>query len=99
MILTIIIVLVSNYLGDGGSGPTSGVQQGGVTRRFGGENRVQQQLAACRTGADTRGSDVCLIKATVATVEAFWTAYLPETTGTRYSAAVAKVYSGSTRST
>lgn len=99
LVLTIIIVLVSNYLGGGGTGPTAGVQQGGATNQIGGNDQVQQQLAACKTGADTRGSDVCLIKATVATVEAFWTTYLPRATGTRYAGAVAKVYSGSTQST
>ena len=109
VVLTVIIIVLSHVLGGGTGGTSAGVGGGQVGggqaagnqydgSQVGGSDQVQQQLAACRTGADANRSDVCLIKATVATVENFWTTYLPQAAGKQYTGAVAKVYSGSTSS-
>ncbi len=93
LILTVIIVLISHFAG-GSTGSGQGIDSG----QAGGDSGVQQQLDQCRTGADANRNDTCLIKGTVATVEAFWRDYLPKASNKEYTGAVATVYSGSTQS-
>lgn len=94
VILTIIVVLIYNFAGGDGAAVNPAAQNNQVA----GDSQVQQQLENCKTGADANRDDVCLVKGTVATVEAFWTKYFPEATGKQYQSAVTTVYSGSTQS-
>ncbi len=94
VILTIIVVLIYNFTDIGGSG----VNPAAPNNQIAGDGQVQQQLEACKTGADANRNDVCLVKGTVATVETFWKTYFPQATRNDYQAAVTTVYSGSTQS-
>ncbi len=94
VILTIIVVVIYNFL----PGGTDTANPAAPNNQIAGDSQVQQQLEACKTGADANRDDVCLIKGTVATVENFWKTYFPQATGKDYQGAVTTVYSGSTQS-
>ncbi|RYI23709.1 hypothetical protein EVU97_03200 [Dermacoccus sp. 147Ba] len=66
----------------------------------GSNDRVSQQIQACKTGADANEDDTCRVIGTVNAVQAYWDQALPDFTGgrTEYEYAPTKLYSGQTSS-
>lgn len=105
VILMILMFFFGGDLTGSGTGTDSGqTTTNGQTNPYGndqvdsGNDSIQQQLDQCTTGKQANSNDTCLIKGTVASVEAFWKEYLPIKTKKDYSSAVTVVYSGSTSS-
>jgi uncharacterized protein len=105
-LILLVLMLVfggQSVLGGGGVGDSSGsgsglpsqeLQQGQVTA---GGQVSDSSFSQCRTGADANRNDVCLVIATVNSVQDYWTRTLPKY-NLNYEPARTVIYSGSTPS-
>jgi uncharacterized protein len=80
LIVVVLVLLLQSQLG-GGTGPAAG---GGAPG--GGE------LTHCRSGADANQDQDCALLADVNSVQAFWSAALPQQAGQQYSRAVMTIF-------
>jgi predicted metalloprotease len=62
-----------------------------------GGQQSSSAFASCKTGADANKNDECLVIATVNSVQAYWSALLPQY-GKQYTAAKTVLYNGQTQS-
>jgi predicted metalloprotease len=103
ILLILVFIFGGNVLGGGGTqdpgtdtstGQSSSVDpsQVGV-----GGSQSNQDFAQCKTGADANKNDVCLVIATVNSVQAYWGSALPQY-GRQYTKANTVIYSGQTQS-
>lgn len=79
VVVLVLIFLLSQYLGGGGTTLPSGPASDTGPVSTGG-----QALAHCRTGADANEDSDCARVAVVNSIQAFWSQALPEQSGQRY---------------
>lgn len=100
LVLALVIVLAF-VTGGTGTGADAGtvLDSGGLGNsisQVATTGAVDESVSQCRTGADANRSDVCLVVATVNSVQSFWAAQLPRY-GERYTAAKTVLYAGATQ--
>ena len=106
LILLVIMLIFGggNILGGGGSGDTADTGTGGLPGQalqpdqVAAAGQVQDSaFAQCKTGADANRDDVCLVIATVNSVQDYWSKTLPKYQ-MNYEMAKTVIYSGTTQS-
>ena len=106
LILLVLMLIFGGkgLLGGGGVGDSSGGTSGGLpsqplqTSQVATAGQVSDsEFSACKTGADANKNDVCLIIATVNSVQDYWTKALPKY-NMNYELAKTVIYSGQTQS-
>ncbi len=103
IILILMFVFGGNVLGGGGTqDPGSGQSQSQGTsldpnQVAAGGAQSSGGFAQCKTGADANKNDDCLVIATVNSVQAYWSAALPQY-GRQYTPVNTVLYSGQTQS-
>jgi predicted metalloprotease len=102
ILLVLVLIFGGNgLLGDGGTTDTGAGQlpaQALSPEQVAAAGQVDpSQLSQCKTGADANRNDVCLIVATVNSVQDYWSKTLPQY-GTDYEPVKTVVYQGQTRS-
>ena len=103
ILLILIFIFGGNVLGGGGTqdpgtdtstGQSSSLDPSQVAP---GGSQSDQAFAQCKTGADANRDDVCLVIATVNSVQNYWSSALPQY-GRQYTKANTVLYSGQTQS-
>ncbi|MEO7753258.1 MAG: neutral zinc metallopeptidase [Terracoccus sp.] len=101
IVLVLMLVFGGNVLGggSGGSGSTGGLpSQQLQTDQVAAAGQVPDSaFAACKTGADANRDDVCLIVATVNSVQDYWSKTLPKY-DMNYTDSTTVIYQGQTQS-
>jgi predicted metalloprotease len=100
ILLVLSLVFGGNFLGGGSGDSTSGglPSQQLQTDQVAAAGQVSNSsFSQCKTGADANRNDVCLIIATVNSVQDYWTKQLPKYQ-MNYEPATTIIYSGQTQS-
>jgi predicted metalloprotease len=91
ILVLVLIVVLSQYLGGGSGGATGPVSDDRPVSTGG------QALAHCRTGADANRDPDCARVAMVNSIQSYWTEALPGQAGREYAPADTVIFSSSVR--